>query len=150
MDTSAPRCLPTRGAVPRDSNRDRSVIVMALIHVAWQLSYEEVVDYFRAHADAASAAGFAPGQVISVGQYWERRRALGILPFWFFFVGMVWQLIHLAVIQGTCDYRCHDPTHVVSRRPRGGLEFSQALEGLGVGLKSIRWCAGGRNCPLCF
>jgi len=77
------------------------VIVMALIHVAWQLSYEEVVDYFRAHADAASAAGFAPGQVISVGQYWERRRALGILPFWFFFVGMVWQLIHLAVIQGT-------------------------------------------------
>lgn len=94
--------LPTpsrRG--PKMVYRDSSVIVMALIHVAWQLSYEEVVDYFRAHCDAAVTAGFAQGRVISVGQYWERRRALGILPFWFFFVGMVWQLIRLAVIQGT-------------------------------------------------
>ena len=59
------------------------------------------MDYFRAHPDAAHAAGFPPGRVISIGQYWERRRALGILPFWFFFIAMVWQLIRLAVIKGS-------------------------------------------------
>jgi hypothetical protein len=76
-------------------------MVMALTHVAWQLSYEDAVDYFRAHADAAHAAGFPPGRVLSVGQYWARRRALGILPFWFLFIAMVWQLIRLAVIKGS-------------------------------------------------
>jgi hypothetical protein len=35
--------------------QDSSVLVMALIHVAWQLGYESVVDYFRAHPDAAQA-----------------------------------------------------------------------------------------------
>jgi len=66
---------------PKLVYRDSSVMLLALTHVAWQLSYEDAVDYFRAHADAAQAAGFPPGRVISVGQYWERRRALGILPF---------------------------------------------------------------------
>jgi len=58
------------------------------------------VDYFRGHPEAARAAGFPPGRVISVGQYWERRRALGILPFWFLFVGMVWQVTRMGIIQG--------------------------------------------------
>ena len=69
---------------------------MALVHVAWQMSYEEVVDYFRTHSQAAQAAGFPAGQVIGVSQYWQRRRALGIGPFWFFFVAMVWQLLRLS------------------------------------------------------
>lgn len=81
--------------------QDSSIIVMALVHVAWQMSYEEVVDYFRTHPQAAQAAGFPPGQVIGVSQYWERRRALGIGPFWFFFVALVWQLLRLGVIKGT-------------------------------------------------
>jgi hypothetical protein len=80
---------------------DESVLVTALIHVAWQFGYESVVDYFRAHPDAAQAAGFPAGRVISIGQYWARRRALGVLPFWFFFIGMVWQLTRMAVIKGT-------------------------------------------------
>ncbi|MBI5296262.1 MAG: hypothetical protein HY869_12375 [Chloroflexi bacterium] len=49
-------------------------------------------DYFRSHPEAARQAGFENGQVISIGQYWERRRALGAWVFWLFFVGMVWQL----------------------------------------------------------
>lgn len=81
--------------------QDSSIIVMALVHVAWQMSYEEVVDYFRAHPDAAQVAGFPAGRVIGVSQYWERRRALGTLPFWFFFIAMVWQLIRFGVIKGT-------------------------------------------------
>jgi Transposase DDE domain len=90
---------PRRG--PKQVYRDSSILVTALVHIGWQFAYEELIDYFRQHADAAQAAGFPPGQVISVGQYWERRRALGVLPFWLFFVALVWQLLRLAVIQGT-------------------------------------------------
>jgi hypothetical protein len=86
---------------PKPVYRDSSVMVMALIQVAWQFSYEDAVDYFRAHSEAACAAGFPEGRGISVGQYWKRRRALGILPFWFFFIAMVWQLTRMGVIWGT-------------------------------------------------
>lgn len=100
-------CGQWRAALPEPRRRgpkqvypDSSIIVMALVHVAWQMSYEEVVDYFRAQPEVAQAAGFTTGRVIGVSQYWQRRRALGILPFWLFFVAMVWQLICLGVIKG--------------------------------------------------
>lgn len=80
--------------------RDSSILVMAFIQVAWQLGYEEVIDYLRAHAAVAAAVGLPEGRVICASQYWERRRALGVLPFWCFFVAMVWQLVCLGVIIG--------------------------------------------------
>lgn len=86
---------------PKRVYPESSLMLMAVVHVAWQLTYEEVVDYFRAHPQAAQTAGFPAGRVISVGQYWERRRALGILPFWLFFIAMVGQLARMAVIKGT-------------------------------------------------
>ncbi|MEP7200259.1 MAG: transposase, partial [Chloroflexota bacterium] len=86
---------------PKPVYADSSVMVMALIHVAWQTSYDEVVDYFRAHPEAAQTAAFPLGRVISVGQYGERRRAVGILPCWQFFIGMVAQLVRMNVITGT-------------------------------------------------
>ena len=85
---------------PKAVYADPSIMLMALIHVACQMSNEEVVDYFRAHPEATHAAGFLIGRVIGVGQYWQRRRALGILPFWLFFLGMVWQLSRMGVIWG--------------------------------------------------
>lgn len=78
-----------------------SIMLIAVIQVAWQMSYEEVVDYFRAHPHAAQVAGLPVGRVISVGQYWERRRALGVLPFWFFFIALAMQLVRLGVLKGT-------------------------------------------------
>jgi hypothetical protein len=94
--------LPSPGRRgPKPVYQDSSIIVMALVHVAWHMSYEEVVDYFRAHPAAAQMADFPPGRVIGVSQYWQRRQALGILPFWFFFVAMVWQMIRCGVIKGT-------------------------------------------------
>jgi hypothetical protein len=90
---------PTRRG-PKPVYADSSLVVLALIQVAWQMTYEDSVDYFRAHPEAAQAAGFPPGRVISVGQYWERRRALGVWPLWFLFVGMVWQVTRMGVIQG--------------------------------------------------
>ncbi len=85
---------------PKPVYSDSSLVVLALIHVAWQMTYADSIDYFRAHPEAAQAAGFPAGRMISVGQYWERRQALGVWPFWWLFVGRVWQLTRMGVIQG--------------------------------------------------
>lgn len=85
---------------PKIQYRAASILVMAFIQTAWQMKYEMIVDYFRSHSEVAYAAGFVNGRVISIGQYWERRRALGIWPFWLFFLGMVWQLIRSKIIHG--------------------------------------------------
>jgi len=89
------------GPRPKPVYADWSVMLVALVQVAWQMGYEEVIDYFRSHARAAQVAGFPAGRVISIGQYWERRRAIGAMPFWFLFIGFVGQLVYLGVIKGT-------------------------------------------------
>ena len=79
---------------------------MAVVHTTWRKSYEQIVDYVASHEALALALGFtrrsAEGklQTISKGQYWERRTALGILPFLFFFLALVAQLIRLGTITG--------------------------------------------------
>jgi hypothetical protein len=92
---------PTTRRGPRTVYEDWSVMVVALVQVAWHMGYEEVIDYFRAHAETAQLAGFAEGRVISIGHYWDRRRAIGVLPFWFLFIAFVAQLVCLGVITGT-------------------------------------------------
>lgn len=91
--------MPARRG-PKIRYSDESILMLAYIQAAWQMGYEMVVDYFRSHPEAAQAAGFANERVISIGQYWERRHALGIWPFWLFFLGMVWQLIRSKIIHG--------------------------------------------------
>jgi hypothetical protein len=90
---------PTRRG-PKIVYQDPSIVGLALIQVAWQMSDEAVVDYFRAHPQTAELAGFPRGRVMSVGQDWERRRALGIFPFWWLFIAFVGQLVRLGVIRG--------------------------------------------------
>lgn len=51
---------PRRG--PKAIYDDSSIIVMALVQVAWQLSYEEVTDYFRSHPALAQAVGWPPNR----------------------------------------------------------------------------------------
>ncbi|MGH8491089.1 MAG: transposase [Gammaproteobacteria bacterium] len=94
-----PEATKRRG--PKPVYQDWSVMLVALVQVAWQMEYAEVIDYFRGHPQTAEVAGFAAGRVISIGQYWERRRAIGVLPFWFLFIAFVAQLIWLGVITGT-------------------------------------------------
>ena len=91
---------------PKPVYPDSLILLIAFIQTAWQFSYEMMIDYLRARPQLAQFIGCpldADGRVrvISVGQYWERRRALGTWPFLFFFIGMVWQLVKAGVIAGS-------------------------------------------------
>jgi len=79
--------------------RDSSILLMAVVQTVWRKSYEQIVDYVATHRELAVELGFA-GRTISQGQYWARRDALGVLPFLFFFLALVAQLIRLGVITG--------------------------------------------------
>jgi hypothetical protein len=79
--------------------QDSSILLMAVVQTAWRKSYDQVVDYVRTHPGLAHQLGFS-GSTISQGQYWGRRAALGSLPFLFFFIGLVGQLMRLGVITG--------------------------------------------------
>lgn len=86
---------------------DISILLMAVVQSVWRKSYEQIVDYVLTYEELAIALGFtqrtSAGQLrtISKGQYWERRAALGLLPFLFFFLGLVGQLMRLGVISGS-------------------------------------------------
>jgi hypothetical protein len=79
---------------------------MAVVQTVWRKSYEQIVDYVGADEELRLAMGFSRYgtnghlRMISKGQYWERRAALGLLPFLFFFLGLVAQLIRLGVVNG--------------------------------------------------
>lgn len=79
--------------------RDSSILLMAVVQSVWRKSYEEVIDYVASQPDLAKQIGFQE-RTISKGQYWERRQALGVLPYLFFFLGLVGQLVRLGVITG--------------------------------------------------
>jgi hypothetical protein len=79
--------------------QDVSILLMAVVQTVWRKSYEQMVDLVRCNPSLAQALGFQ-GQVISIGHYWERRVALGVLPFFLFFLGLAAQLIRLGVIIG--------------------------------------------------
>jgi len=101
-----PPALPRGPGGKPQTYHDPSILLMALVQIVWRKSYDQIVDYVATHADLAVVLGFtqrAPtGQLrtISTGHYWERRAALGLLPFLFFFLGLVGQLIRLGVING--------------------------------------------------
>jgi transposase len=78
---------------------DCSILLMAVVQTVWRKSYEQIIDHVKSNPSLAEALGFS-GRSISQGQYWERRMALGVLPFFFFFLGLVAQLIRLGVVTG--------------------------------------------------
>jgi hypothetical protein len=87
-----PPALPQgRGGRPQQYG-DRSILLMALVQIVWRKSYDQIVDYVATHTELALALGFTQGTICK-GRYWERLAALGLLPFLFFFLGLVGQLI---------------------------------------------------------
>ena len=101
-----PPALPIGPGGKPQQYRDSSVLLMALVQSVWRKSYEQIVDYVATHETLSIALGFTQRmptgrlRTISKGHYWERRAALGLLPFLFFFLGLVGQLIRLGVING--------------------------------------------------
>ncbi len=93
-----PRLARGPGGRP-PSYSDASILLLAVVQTVWRLSYEAVLDEVATRSALAQALGFG-GRTISQGQYWERRRQLGVLPFLFFFLALVVQLIRLGVITG--------------------------------------------------
>lgn len=79
--------------------QDSSILLMAVVQTVWRKSYDQIIDYVRSNRGLARQMGFI-GTTISQGQYWERRMALGVLPFLFFFIALAGQLIRLGVITG--------------------------------------------------
>ena len=67
------------GRPPRYS--DASILLMAVVHALWRKSYRQIVDWVAVDPSLAEALGFSVQegrpQTISLGQYWERRQALG-------------------------------------------------------------------------
>ena len=94
-----PPALPRGPAGRPQQYSDRSILLMALVQIVWRKSYEQIVDYVATHPALAQALGFTQGTICK-GRFWERRAALGLLPFLFFFLGLVGQLIRLGVISG--------------------------------------------------
>ena len=86
--------------------QDSGILLMAVVQTTWRKSYEQIVDWIATNEGLALALGFRERtpegklRTISKGQYWERRQALGILPFLFFFLALVAQLIRLGAITG--------------------------------------------------
>jgi len=80
--------------------RDSSILLMAVVQTLWHKSYEAIIDLVATRPSLAHALGFGE-RTISQGQYWERRKQLGVLPFLFFFLALVAQLVRLGVITGT-------------------------------------------------
>jgi len=78
---------------------DRSILLLAVVQTLWRKPYEAVIDLVATRPSLAEALGFSE-RTISQGQYWERRRQLGVLPFLFFFLALVGQLVRLGVITG--------------------------------------------------
>ena len=63
--------------------QDSSILQMAVVQTAWRKSYDQIVDDVRTNSGLAQQLGFGES-TISQGQYWERRVALGTLPFLIF------------------------------------------------------------------
>jgi len=72
---------------------------MAVVQRVWRKSYKAILYQVTTRPSLTQAFGFGE-RVISKGQYWERRKQLGVLPFLFFFLALVAQLIRLGVITG--------------------------------------------------
>lgn len=100
-----PRLSRGPGGRPR-TYLDSSILLMAVVQTTWRKSYEQMVDWVTTNEGLALALGFTQRtregklQTISKGHYWERRAALGVLPFLFFFLALVAQLIRLGAITG--------------------------------------------------
>lgn len=91
---------------PKPTYSDASVMLTYLVAHLWHLSYEEILAWLANWPALAQALGYpcdpTTGQprVISLGSYSKRLQALGLAPFFIFFVLVVRQLVWAGIISG--------------------------------------------------
>lgn len=85
---------------------DAVVLLTVIVMRLWCKGYESFTDWLSANEKLATSLGYTAhtpaGRVrtISSSQLWKRTQRLGVLPFFLFFVGLVWQLTRLGLVQG--------------------------------------------------
>ncbi len=105
-------CQMLKPRLPKSTNRgrpelysDASILLTSIVAMAWHRSMEDIVSWIARYSDLALVLGYPRDsggslRTICLGRYSERLRALGLLPYFLFFVGMVYQLIRLGAIKG--------------------------------------------------
>jgi len=81
--------------------RDETVLLTMLVLRAWRLSLEKMANWLPRYQALAVALGMsADGPTISATQLSRRSRQLGVWPYFFFFIALVWQLLRVGAISG--------------------------------------------------
>ncbi|MDA8188233.1 MAG: transposase [Dehalococcoidales bacterium] len=80
---------------------DETVLLAMLVLRAWRLSLEKIAEWLPRYRALAVALGMsADGPTISAAQLSRRSRQLGLWPYFFFFIALVWQLLRVGAISG--------------------------------------------------
>lgn len=77
---------------------DVSIFMTVLVMKVWKLSLGEVTRRLKLYTELAIACGYQSGRTISKSHLSRRIRRLGPLPFFLFFVYLVYQLMRAGVI----------------------------------------------------
>ncbi len=90
---------------PKRVYADATILLTYLLAKLWRLSYEEMLAWLQHWPTLARALGYPVTanqqvQVITLGTYSKRITALGLWPFWFFFMLLVRHLLVCGLIQG--------------------------------------------------
>lgn len=81
--------------------RDETILLTMLVLRAWRLSLEKIANWLPRYTALAEALGMPPGgPTISAAQLSRRSRQLGVWPYFFFFIALVWQLLRVGAICG--------------------------------------------------
>lgn len=85
---------------------DPTVLLTVIVMRVWRKGYESFTGWLGRNSALGQSLGYnrydqqGHLQVISSSQLSRRARQLGLWPFLFFFIGLVWQLIRLGAITG--------------------------------------------------
>lgn len=84
---------------------DVSILLISLLMALWRLSYERVLQWLEVWDDLALAMGLpvdSSGKVlvISKSRFSERKKQLGILPFFLLFLVLVRRAMRMGIIVG--------------------------------------------------
>lgn len=79
---------------------DEQVMLTAIVMRVWRISMGEVIRRLKRWPALAEACTFEPEKIISKSRFSRRLRKLGLLPYFFLMIVLVYQLVQRGVIVG--------------------------------------------------